>query len=105
MLSHPHGVDRRTLLKVGIAGGLGSQMALVESLAWAPERLALAAGPLPDIQFDIGNFIAPPVTLSAGARRHDCRASSATRVSAERSRRRSVACAPHAFPIVVRESR
>jgi hypothetical protein len=64
MLSHPHGVDRRTLLKVGVAGAVGTQMALIESLAQAPRRLALAAGPLPDIQFDIGNFIAPAFTVN-----------------------------------------
>ncbi|HXM57431.1 MAG TPA: hypothetical protein VOB72_18685 [Candidatus Dormibacteraeota bacterium] len=39
-------------------------MALIESLAQAPQRLALAAGPLPDIQFDIGNFIAPAFTVN-----------------------------------------
>jgi hypothetical protein len=57
-------VSRRTMLKLGVAGVLGSEMALVESLAWTPQRLALAASPLPDIQFDIGNFIAPAFTIN-----------------------------------------
>src|SRR5499427_3344447 len=56
--------SRRTALKLGLAGVLGSEMALVESLAWTPRRLAMAAAPLPDIQFDIGNFIAPAFTVN-----------------------------------------
>src|SRR5437660_3536386 len=61
---HGHGVNRRTLLKVGIAGAVGSQLALIDWLALAPERLALAAGPPPDTQFDIGSFIAPAFTVN-----------------------------------------
>jgi len=64
MQSHAHGISRRTLLKVGAAGAVGSQMALIDSLAQAPERLAMAAAPPPDIQFDIGNFIAPAFTVN-----------------------------------------
>src|SRR5262252_8088948 len=56
--------SRRTALKLGLAGVLGSEMALVESLAWTPRRLAMAAAPLPDIQFDIGAFIAPAFTVN-----------------------------------------
>src|SRR2546429_5238202 len=52
-------VSRRSVLKVGAAGLLASQMALLEKLAWMPDRLALAAPALPDIQHDVGNFIAP----------------------------------------------
>ncbi len=55
-------VSRRSLLKAGAAGLLASQVALLEQLAWVPDRLALAASSLPDIQFDIGNFIAPAFT-------------------------------------------
>ena len=55
-------VSRRTVLKAGIGGALASQMSFLGSLAWMPERLALAAGALPNIQFDIGNFIAPAFT-------------------------------------------
>jgi hypothetical protein len=47
------------MLKLGMAGALGTELALVEGLAWTPQRLALAAAPLPDIQFAIGDFIAP----------------------------------------------
>ena len=44
---------------MGVAGVLGSELAMVEALAWMPQRLALAASPLPDTQFAIGDFIAP----------------------------------------------
>ena len=64
MQSHAHGVSRRTMLKVGAAGIAGSQMALIDSLARTPERLVMAASPPPDIQFDIGNFIAPAFTVN-----------------------------------------
>jgi hypothetical protein len=57
-------LTRRGVLKAGAAGAVASQAALVEQLAWAPERMALAAGPLPDIQFDIGNFIPPAFTVN-----------------------------------------
>ena len=33
-----------------------------------PERMAFAASPLPDVQFDIGNFIAPAFTLFVPAK-------------------------------------
>jgi hypothetical protein len=59
-------ISRRTALKAGSAAFLGSQMALFEGLAVAPQRLALAAAPLPDIQFDIGKFIAPAATFNDG---------------------------------------
>ena len=58
------GLSRRGAIKLGAAGVLASEFALFEQLAWAPERMALAAGPLPDIQFDIGNFIAPAFTVN-----------------------------------------
>src|ERR1700704_226333 len=57
-------LSRRSALKLGLAGVLGSELALVESLAWTPRRLAFAAAPPPDIQFDIGNFIAPATTIN-----------------------------------------
>src|SRR5690348_10756537 len=56
-------LTRRGALKVGAAAALASQMALLEQAAWMPERVALAAGNLPDIQFDLGNFIAPAFTV------------------------------------------
>jgi len=68
MEGHQHLADgrlgRRTALKLGLAGVAGAEMALVESLAWTPRRLALAAGSPPDIQFDIGDFIAPAFTVN-----------------------------------------
>ena len=57
-------LTRRGALKAGTAAALATQFTLLEQSAWAPERLALAAGGLPDIQFDIGNFIAPAFTVN-----------------------------------------
>jgi hypothetical protein len=59
-------ISRRTALKAGSAAFLGSQMAMFEGLAWTPQRLAMAAATPPDIQFDIGNFIAPAQTFNDG---------------------------------------
>jgi hypothetical protein len=56
-------VSRRTALKIGAAGALATQAGMIEQLATMPNRLALAAGALPDIQFDIGNFIPPAFTV------------------------------------------
>jgi len=47
------------MLKVGAVGLAASQVTMFEQLVRAPDRPVLAAGSLPDIQFDIGNFIAP----------------------------------------------
>jgi hypothetical protein len=57
------GVSRRAALKFGAAGVLATQAGMLEQLATMPNRLALAAGPLPNIQFDIGNFIPPAFTV------------------------------------------
>jgi hypothetical protein len=57
-------LSRRTALKLGLAGVLSSELALVESLAWTPRRVAMAASPPPDIQFDIGGFIAPAFAVN-----------------------------------------
>jgi hypothetical protein len=63
-------MSRRSVLKVGAAGFLASQVALFEQLAWVPNRVAMAASAaLPDIQFDIGSFIAPVQTV-AGVQVH-----------------------------------
>ena len=56
-------VSRRTALKFGAAGALATQAGMLEQLATMPNRLALAAGALPNIQFDIGNFIPPAFTV------------------------------------------
>jgi hypothetical protein len=49
------------VLKAGAGAAL---MTAIGELAWTPQRLALAAGPLPNIQFDIGNFIPPAQTIN-----------------------------------------
>src|SRR5581483_3155672 len=60
-------VSRRSLLKLGLAGAAATTLAGIDTLTWLPKRLAQAApaaSSLPDIQFDIGNFIAPAQTLN-----------------------------------------
>src|SRR5579859_8003020 len=60
-------VSRRSLLKMGILGGAATTLAGIDALAWAPKRVAQAASTataFSDIQFDIGNFIAPAQTLN-----------------------------------------
>jgi hypothetical protein len=57
-------VSRRTALKAGLGTALASQLAFFDEIVVKPERPALAAGPLPNIQFDIGNFIAPAQTIN-----------------------------------------
>ncbi|HYS34090.1 MAG TPA: hypothetical protein VEO01_00435, partial [Pseudonocardiaceae bacterium] len=67
-------LSRRTALKAGFGVAVAAQLALIEQNAFTPTRAAAAgttpaanAGPLPIIQFDIGGFINPPVTLNDGA--------------------------------------
>lgn len=59
-------VSRRSLLKWGVAGAAATTLAGIDALAWMPKRTALAAtnASFSDIQFDIGNFIAPAITLN-----------------------------------------
>ncbi|HLG60720.1 MAG TPA: hypothetical protein VKY19_02230 [Ktedonosporobacter sp.] len=59
-------VSRRDLLKLGISGAAATTLASIDALVWAPERAALAAPAVApsDIQFDIGNFIAPAQTIN-----------------------------------------
>src|SRR2546429_5636393 len=56
--------SRRAALKGGGAAVLAAQAGLLDQLAFAPNRLAMAATTLPDIQFDIGNFIPPAQTIN-----------------------------------------
>jgi len=56
--------SRRTALKGAGAALLATQAGLLEQVAMAPQRLAMAATTLPDIQFDIGNFIPPAQTIN-----------------------------------------
>jgi hypothetical protein len=53
--------SRRTALR---AGSVGALAALLDGLAWIPQRPALAATELPDIQFDIGAFIKPATAIN-----------------------------------------
>jgi hypothetical protein len=59
-------VSRRELLKLGLFGtaAAAATLAGIDAVAWAPQRLAMAAAALPDIQFDIGNFISPAQTIN-----------------------------------------
>jgi len=62
-------LNRRRLLKAGAAGivSLSAAWAMFEALARTPERVAHAApANLPDIQYDISQFIAPAQTLNDG---------------------------------------
>src|SRR6266516_7813213 len=53
-------VPRRTVLKAGGAlAAAAAAMNLLDAVAWRPLRSAAEAATLPDIQFDIGAFIAP----------------------------------------------
>jgi hypothetical protein len=52
------------VLKAGALGLAASTLGVLELAAWTPRRLAHAAPPgLPDIQFDIGAYIAPAETI------------------------------------------
>lgn len=64
--AHGRAWSRRAVVATG---GLATALATLEMVgkgAWAPKRVAAEAGAalaLPDIQFDIGNFIAPVQTI------------------------------------------
>ena len=66
-------LSRRGAIKAGFGVAVAAQLAMIEQAAFTPMRAAAAtpAGgggtSFPAIQFDIGNFIAPPVTLNDGA--------------------------------------
>jgi hypothetical protein len=60
-------LSRRAALRAGFGGLVATQLALLEQAAFTPQRASAASGSLPNIQFDIGNFIAGPVTLNDGA--------------------------------------
>jgi hypothetical protein len=59
-------VRRRTVLKAGGAiGAAAATLTLLDEVAWRPVRSAMAQTVgLPDIQFDIGRFIAPAFTVN-----------------------------------------
>jgi hypothetical protein len=58
-------LPRRALLKMGMFGlASASMVGVIESMAWLPRRVAHAApDDLPDIQFNIGDYIAPAQTM------------------------------------------
>ena len=66
-------LSRRSALKAGFGGVVAAQLALIEQSAYTPLRAAATgtpsanAGPFPIIQYDIGGFVAPSVTLNDGA--------------------------------------
>jgi hypothetical protein len=49
-------ISRRRFIQAGMAA---ATVAALGELAWSPIRVGAATKPLPDIQFDIGNFITP----------------------------------------------
>ena len=58
-------ISRRQLLKLGSLGLALSTLGTLEVVAWMPKRMAHAAPTtLPNIQFDIHNFIAPVQTMN-----------------------------------------
>jgi hypothetical protein len=59
-------VRRRTVLKAsGAIGAAAATMTLLDQVAWRPLRSAMAQTvTLPDIQFDIGNFIPPAFSVN-----------------------------------------
>lgn len=69
-------LNRRTVLKVGGVGAMAATIGAVGAAAWTPLRAKAAttrslssmaqaaAGPLPDIQFDIGAFVHPAQTIA-----------------------------------------
>ena len=73
-------LSRRNAIRAGFGAAVAAQLALIEQTAFTPNRAAAATrhvrpspksastngGSFPDIQFDIGNFINPPVTLNDG---------------------------------------
>src|SRR5262245_1602625 len=55
---------RQVLAGLGAAGAAGSTLSLLNEVAWAPARAAAQApSSLPDIQHDIGDFLAPAETI------------------------------------------
>lgn len=57
-------MSRRAMLKLGALGVAASTLGILEAEAWLPRRIAHAApAHLPDIQFDISNYLAPARTI------------------------------------------
>ncbi|MFC0435387.1 hypothetical protein [Kutzneria buriramensis] len=64
-------LSRRGALRAGFGLAVATQLAMIEQVAVTPVRAAAAtaggSSSFPNIQFDIGDFIAPPLTLNDGA--------------------------------------
>jgi hypothetical protein len=67
-------LSRRGAIKAGFGVAVAAQLAMIEQAAFTPMRAAADTTPaggggttFPAIQFDIGAFVAPPVTLNDGA--------------------------------------
>jgi hypothetical protein len=61
-------LNRRRLIQLGAAGFVSATtLGALEKIAWQPVRLAEAATTLPDIQFDIANFLPAAISLNDGA--------------------------------------
>jgi hypothetical protein len=58
-------IDRRDILKIAGTGAIATTMASLSTLAWMPKRVdALAKATLPDIQFDLSQFVHPATTVN-----------------------------------------
>jgi hypothetical protein len=68
-------LSRRSAIKAGFGVAVAAQLAIIEQAAFTPARASAATSPrvtpnataLPTIQYDIGAFINPPITLNDGA--------------------------------------
>ncbi|HEX9339216.1 MAG TPA: hypothetical protein VF892_25165 [Pseudonocardiaceae bacterium] len=67
-------ISRRNAMKAGFGVAVAAQLAMMEQVAFTPNRAFAATptapnatGPAPIIQFDFGSLVAPPVTLNDGA--------------------------------------
>ncbi|HEX5115136.1 MAG TPA: hypothetical protein VFW65_08055 [Pseudonocardiaceae bacterium] len=56
-------LGRRTVLKAGAMGTAATFLAMLDEIAWSPTRPAVAATTPPDIQFDLGPYIAPATSV------------------------------------------
>jgi hypothetical protein len=68
MMERPGELTRRDVLRLGAIGAAGTTLGVLSRAARSPVRLALdSVPPLPDIQHDIGAFLAPVETIDGVA--------------------------------------
>jgi hypothetical protein len=66
-------ISRRNAIKAGFGVAVAAQLAMIEQSAFTPARASAATtspsstSSFPNIQFDIGSHVAPPITLNDGA--------------------------------------